>query len=239
NFLAAYVLQNVNPSNITELKVAGNISHTLDNYMAGMPDPLNQYMILTAGVFAFYASSNYDVTNIDGATIGITLNNGTTALSPNNYADIAFLEALYYNGLGQRGAAVSLFDIGASMYDGIGLKDVAFNGTYQTYKLALYIYAAKVLGENYASSAEVNLLDMKASNGGFYSGYNSNYSAAGTFTNVETTSLAVLALSVPNAPTSQVPFYESVDGVLEASLLLITVVGVLFFGSCLMRRLKR
>jgi hypothetical protein len=201
NFLASYVLQNVNPPNTTLVNISTNISRTLSGYLAVVPNPLNHYMILNSSVFAFYTSANYNVTHIGGSTIAITLNNGTSKLNPNNYADIAFLEALYYNKNGQKGEAVSLFENGSSMYNGIGMNDSAFRGTYQTYKLALYIYSAEFLDQNYSASAETTLLKMQGSNGGFYTGYNACDSTAGTLTNVETTSLAILALSVPNPQT--------------------------------------
>ena len=201
NFLASFALQNVNSSNTTLTRISENISRTLSGYVAGISDPINQYMILNSSVFAFYASTNYNVSNKDGATIAITLNNGTPKLNPNNYADIAFLEALYYDKIGQKSEAVSLFEIGADMFDGIGIKDIAFSGTYQTYKLALYIYAAKFLGQNYSSSAETTLLNTQGSNGGFYTGYNASYSTTGTLTNVETTSLAILAITILNQST--------------------------------------
>jgi len=170
--------------------------------MAGIPEPLNQYMVLNSSVFAFNASSNYNVSYIDGANISVTLNNGTSNLNPNHYADIAFLEALYYNRIGEKGEAVSLFEVGAHAYNGIGINDSAFKTTYQTYKLALYIYAAEILGQNYSSSAETTLLDMRGNNGGFYTGYNASYFTAGTLTNVETTSLAILAISARNQSTT-------------------------------------
>jgi hypothetical protein len=192
------VLLNINPSNTTLIRISENISRTLSGYMTGISDPLNQYMILNSSVFAFYASTNYNVSNKDGVTIAITLNNGTSKLNPENYADIAFLQALYYDKIGQKSEALSLFEIGAAMFNGIGIKDSAFTGIYQTYKLALYIYAAKFLGENYSSSAEATLLHMQGSNGGFYTGYNASYSTAGTLTNVETTSLAILAITIPS-----------------------------------------
>ncbi len=87
-------------------------------------------MILNSSVFAFNASTNYNVAKIDGATISITLNNGSSELNPNNYADIAFLEALYYDRIGQMSEALSLFEAGANMYNGVGIKDIAFNGIY-------------------------------------------------------------------------------------------------------------
>ncbi len=201
NFLASYVLQKINTSNVTQLKIAQNISRSLSRYLVAVPAPINQYMILNSSLFAFNTSKNYDVANIDGGTIAVTLNNGTSELNPKNYADIAFLEALYYNEIGQEDSALSVFQTGATMYDGIGMKDVPFSGVYQTYKLALYIYAAKVLGQNYSSSAETTLLNMQGINGGFFTGYNASYSTVGTLTNVETTSLSILAMTGPNQAT--------------------------------------
>lgn len=91
------------------------------------------------------------------------------------------------------------------MFDGTGMNDSVFQagnqaGQYQTYKLALYIYASKVLGYPVNETTEADMLKMQGASGGFPTGYDSNFSNDGTNTNVETTSLAILAL-LPTPPT--------------------------------------
>jgi hypothetical protein len=93
--------------------------------------------------------------------------------------------------------ALQEYGLGKGMFDGVGLRDLPYNQThqYQTYKLALFVYAADVLNQPVNGTALSTLLSMQAPIGGFYTGYDAYYSHAGTFTNTETTSLAILALS--------------------------------------------
>lgn len=62
------------------------------------------------------------------------------------------------------------------------------------YKLALYVFTAGLLNQTVPLSALVNLARMQAPSGGFYTGYDANFSNDGTSTNTETTSLAIMAL---------------------------------------------
>lgn len=82
------------------------------------------------------------------------------------------------------------------MFDGVGLRDLPYSQThqYQTYKLALSIYASVVLGQPVNSAVLSALLRMRAPTGGLYTGYDAGYSHGSTETNTETMSLAVLAL---------------------------------------------
>ena len=89
-------------------------------------------------------------------------------------------------------------------FDGIGFADLPFTSAesasyhqYQTYKLALYIYASKVTDYSYQQSALDQLVSMSAASGadsgGFYTCYGPDSKPA-CGSNVETTALAVLAL---------------------------------------------
>jgi hypothetical protein len=205
NFLASLALERYDsqyPGNLTITNIAANINGNISKYIAGVPNVLNQYIVLNSSIAVFKTSSSYTVTNYPGAVIKITLNNGTNPLNPSLYADIAFLEAIYYNNAGQAKNANDSYQIGMKMYDGNGMNDSVFQngaqkGQYQTFKLALYIYASKVLGHQFSQSAEAVLLRMQGASGGFYTGYDGNFSSNGTNTNVETTSLAILALLGP------------------------------------------
>jgi hypothetical protein len=196
NFLASFALWRYDPSNSTLANIVTNISSTILKYIQTVPNPLNQYMVLNSSIAAFNGSSDYTIGHYGDAVINMTLNNETGALNPSNYADIAFLEALYYASIGQVQNASDAYQIGKSMWNGKGMNDTVFQNTtqYQTFKLALYVYASKVLGQQFPLIAEATLLQMQAASGGFYTGYDENYSTNGTNTNVETTSLAILAL---------------------------------------------
>ena len=65
---------------------------------------------------------------------------------------------------------------------------------YQTFKLALFIYAGAFLKQPVNQTALATLLSMHAQRGVFYTGYDAQHSYSGTLTNTETTSLAILTL---------------------------------------------
>ena len=210
NFLAALALERYDrayPGNSTVASVATNIESNLSKYSADVPNALNQYMVLNSSIAAFELSNNYFVQSWEGATISTTINNGTGSLTPSLYADISFLEAIYYSKTGQTKSADDNYQVGSEMFDGKGLTDSVFQsesqqGQYQTFKLALYIYASKALGNSVPQSAEDGMLIMQDASGGFRTGYYANFSNDMTNTNVETTSLAILALlPTPPPPT--------------------------------------
>ena len=207
NYLASLVLHKERyPTNLTMTRIAGNIANATRNYTAGI-DPVNQYMVLTraltVNMSVFNNSADFNLTTVDGAEVKTTQNNLSGLLDPRHYADIAFLQAIYYHELGMENESRTAYDYGVALYDGKGFKDDAFHGTYQTYKLALYIYASKLLRQNMTTSLGPDydlqvfctLLEMQQPNGGFATGYNSDFQVT-TFTNTETTSLAVLSLSM-------------------------------------------
>jgi hypothetical protein len=208
NFLAAYVLSH--SGNATLRAIAANITSTAERYLAKVHDPENQYEVIDSTNGTFYASSNYVLGHVGSAVVEATFNNGTGTLSPASYADAAFLESVYFHQASAPVDARAQFDDGAKLYNGVGLKDLPYNDTcqssmgcqYQTYKLALYDYSSKLIGVSVPSQVEPDIVRMQdttsgPAKGGFYTGYTSSFSPDGTSTNVETTSLAVLALSTP------------------------------------------
>jgi hypothetical protein len=189
NYLAALVL----PKDCNNSSLAENINKTLSEYNASKIP--NQFMVFDCKQ-DFQGAENYNLSD----HISATVNNQTGAPLNESYADIAFLEA-YYNAKCEQNTsgAIDAFNAGARMYNGIGFNDTAFRegtsqGVYQTYKLALYVYTAKLLKETVPPSALVNLLRMQAPSRGFYTGYDANLSNDGTSTNAETTCLAIMAM---------------------------------------------
>ena len=189
NFLAMLVL----PTDCNNAGLAQSISRTLSQY--NFTNYQNQFMAFNCKQY-FQGSKDYDI----NGSIWSTVNNQTGSPLNSSYADVAFLES-YFNAEcpHNMGLALSFFKMGANTYDGTGLNDLAYRhgtsqGVYQTYKLALYVYTARLLGQKVPPSAVANLMRMQAPIGGFYTGYTSNYSNNGTDTNTETTSLAILAL---------------------------------------------
>ena len=213
NFLAAKALERYNsiyPGNSKVANAAANIEGNLSEYLSEVPGVLNQYMVLNSTIVAFNNSSPYAINNSLGVITSTIQNNGTVPLNSSLYADITFLEAIYSNYTGQPDFANSSYTLGSKMFDGNGLNDSVFQsgplaGQYQTYKLALYIYASEVLNYQIPTIAETNLLNMQGTSGGFYTGYDANFLDNGTNTNAETTSLAILALLPPPTPPIPVP----------------------------------
>lgn len=81
------------------------------------------------------------------------------------------------------------------MFDGIGFQDKAFNGAYETYKLALAIYVAQIVNIDMKDGDKILeiLLKMQDTSGGFHTHYDENFNPMGD-TNTETTSFALLAI---------------------------------------------
>jgi hypothetical protein len=211
NYLAALALQEQGSGNSTLVKVSSNITKSIHLYIQGQPNPVNQYEVLTAPIPAFNGSKNFVVYSRGTETVSTTVNNMSSKwLNLHDYADIAFLEAIYYYSVGNDSGARSAYQVGAAMYDGIGLKD-SVPGNYQTYKLALYVYASRLLGLGYYASAFDQLIAMQSDSGvdrgGFYTCYGSDAEAA-CGTNTETTALALLALYgyTPISPVPEFPF---------------------------------
>jgi hypothetical protein len=209
NYLAVLALRQAGSSNSTLMAIAQNISTTLARYARNTGNAMNQYMALGGdwkGSCSFNSADNYTIPYTGNATIMTTLNNGTGILSPSQYADIAFLEGICYTNQNNYVGWSQGYKQGSSFFNGVGFNDTAFRegsskGVYQTFKLALSIYAdgsqCGPINETGYGMALATLLQMQAPDGGFYTGYNSNLSANGT-TNVETTSLAILALTERN-----------------------------------------
>jgi len=202
NNLAVLALQKAGSSNSTLVAIANNISRTIEGYSKTLGSVENQYMILGGDWDAscvIQGSSNYGVTKIRNSSVMVRLTNESDTLLESDYADTAFLKAVCLQNHGDHNGALAELNQGWRFFDGTGFRDRAYNESqpplYQTYKLALYVYASKLLSEPVDKSALGTLLRMQAQNGGFYSGYDSSFSHEGTDTNTETTSLAVLALS--------------------------------------------
>ncbi len=245
NFLASLALERYSnyTGNITYANIATKIVSSISGYV-NMSSVLNQYLVLDSSIEVNVsifnnASSNllfqYYSGNNAGAVINITLNNGPIELNSTQYADIAFLEAFYFSKNNDPNNTLANYQFGQITYNNIGTNDSVFygndsqNGQYQTYKLALYIYASKFLNYSFPQSAEVNLLKMQAPSGGFYSGYDTCFSNNGTDTNTETTSLAILAL-LPQPPTTHVSSIPEFPTFIVAAIVLsVSSAGKIFY----------
>ena len=203
NFLASLVLWNYDPSNSTLTEMAQNITNTTRTYLTqGGVTPINQWMVLAESMFAFNASKGFIVAFLgNGATIKTRQNNQTSGyLTPQNYADVAFEQAIYYHQLRKDASATAAYRNGTKHWDGLGFRDCVNpnGGTYATYKLALYIYCSKLLGVTttfYHKALSTLLATQNKTSGGFRTSYDSNLQPT-SGTNTETTSTAILALNL-------------------------------------------
>ncbi|WP_232460898.1 hypothetical protein [Thermococcus gorgonarius] len=93
-----------------------------------------------------------------------------------SYADLLVYGALSELITGNRSGALELYSRLLGMWDGNGFRDRAFDGTYQTYKCALFVYLYRALGKpkegrNVYSSCLNVISSMQAENGGIITGY--------------------------------------------------------------------
>lgn len=127
-------------------------------------------------------------------------------LSCSDYADIAFLKSIYYYKAGKFADARTCYDMGASMFDGIGMRDSAFvpdGERYSTYKLALWQVASNKTGYPIPKEPMTIIPFMQnATTGGVYTHYRADLTPD-SLTNVETTSLAIMAVNGQETEASE------------------------------------
>ena len=203
NFLASLVFQGAGRDNMSLLLLAENLTRSMTHFIRGQPSTVNQYMVLvSSSFFPFNASKDFIFATLGTAVVKSTVNNQTGILDPTKYADIAFLEAIEYNNKGDDSHALQVFHKGTAFWNGTGFKDNAFTSTFATYKIALYLYTARLLGQTPDSSIVDGLITLQSHNGvdagGFFTEYAGRFSPV-SGSNTETTALAILALSQPES----------------------------------------
>lgn len=144
----------------------------------------------------FNGSTNIVVEVKDGYTIKTEIPSGELMDDWNEYADLLAYGILSYHYSGDYEIAAEYFQELYNMWDGKGFVDKPFNGTYQTYKNALFIIVAKTLRYNGPLVCKVNSVIWRSykTDGGFYTGYLDGGSRPpGVDVNTETTCLVLLA----------------------------------------------
>jgi len=159
--------------------------------------------ILFKGVSPATAGGNY--------TVLWEIHDATARFPDCTYADVTVYTALELRLEGNTTGAQHEMDCLTSMFDGKGIVDEAYkagsageDGIYQTYKLALYLYALQKISGTYFYGEE-NLFRLQGPDGGFHSGYDQIGTYAGTEENAETTAIAMIAISSLST-TSPFPF---------------------------------
>ena len=231
NYLVTLAVGRYSSGNQSTANFASALEVALSGYSSTLPPQLaqNQYMALNSTGGSFACSADYTVSWTTGgqpapgsgpAVLKTTANDQSPSCAGQDYADLLFLQALHYHRVGNSTAAAAYYQAGAKDFDGSGFVDIANQGstqstlTYQTYKVALYVYASICLGQQATATnlpkAESTLLLMQDnSTGGFATAYTGNLTnltepsitpAPGV--NTETTALAALALELMLTPTA-------------------------------------
>lgn len=172
---------------------AANITSTIRHYNELYDLDFRHPVGALFGQVAFFKSvTDKNVVN----NIWISDSDGSVELECSDYGDIAFYKSIYYYKAGKIADARSCYDKGASMFDGIGIRDKAFDADgqrYSTYKIALWKIASNMTGFGEAKDALTIISYMQNSTtGGIYTHYRADM-RPDSQTNVETTSLAILA----------------------------------------------
>jgi hypothetical protein len=190
NYLAAKVLAASHPDLAEKIR-ATLLRHGVTNSgkieilfgVAAQPLPFRHYQL-----------TNLFVTN--GLTIRTEIVTPRVLTDWDAYADLLLLAAIA-QGKDNPSEARRNFDRANALWDGKGLADrvVAKNHRYATYKLALYLIAARRLQIEppHASEVRKRLLALQNQEGGWITDYDEALKPLG-FANVETTCLALLAL---------------------------------------------
>jgi len=162
----------------------------------------------------FYSSANisYGVIYSEGLGLNLTIykevyNCSSPMLDWYEYADLLTYRALDYLLHGFRSRAEQVFINLTRMWDGYGFRDKAFNGTYATYKCALFTYLYRALDHagsdiirDYNHIYSKCLEAIKDAQDPTYGGIHTDYRVVNGEViiegdmNVETTSMVVLAL---------------------------------------------
>lgn len=112
------------------------------------------------------------------------------------YADLAFYRALDLYNEGRIAESRQQYKATIKQFTGVGFADQAFDGRYATYKLALAIYVAGTIGAPIDAAIVTAFLSKQhQDSGGFSALYDETGKPIGD-SNTETTSYALLALSI-------------------------------------------
>ena len=142
------------------------------------------------------ASTTENLTATSSYTVKVELHNSTQRFSDfREYGDLLVYVALRSQWLGNRPDAEANFEKAVMMWDGKGIRDKAFTGEYQTYKLALILYASRILNIPLQQEQEMRdrMWAMQRADGGLWTGYNADLQPSSVDVNTETTALAILA----------------------------------------------
>ncbi|MGD9646813.1 MAG: twin-arginine translocation signal domain-containing protein [Pirellulales bacterium] len=192
NYLAAKVLAD------TDQEMAARIERSIRRHGATASGKIEILFDESPRGFPFRQYELNEVARIKGRIIKTEIVTGEPFAGWREYVDLLLLAAIFKAG-NDRDLAGARHDFAAAMgkWDGRGFRDrvTQKSGLYATYKLALALLAAARLRERPAALESVltALLAQQADDGGWITDYNAEGERVG-LANVETTSLAVLAI---------------------------------------------
>jgi hypothetical protein len=171
--------------------------------------------------------------------------NGTGTFRDCAYGDVTVYTALQLNREHNTTGTQHEMDCLNKMYDGRGIVDEAYNstssseyGVYQTYKLALYLYALYNINHTINYTALDTLIATQGPGLGFYTGYLATGGHDNmTFENTETTSIAMItltSLNPPGPPTNYSLFYIIIGLVVATGVAVILVLWIRIRAKFLM-----
>lgn len=190
NYLAAKVLDTTRPD-LSRLIRASLVRHGFTN-----SGKIEIVFHEAPHALPFRAYQLTNVATLGGQTIRTEIVTEKVTRDWENYADLLLLAAVAQSRTDPAAARRS-FAQASAMWDGKGLADQVTkkHQLYATYKLALYLIAARELRLTPAKAAEVRtrLLALQNAEGGWITDYDATLKPRG-LANVETSCLAILAL---------------------------------------------
>ena len=138
----------------------------------------------------FNATTHVVVANVSGILIKHVKATNNVMSDYSEYANLVAIKAIYHASLGERSKALEELKKLDKMFDDAGFRDKAFNGYYETYKLALAVIAHRLVGDDEGAKRYIQILEKIKP---FTTLYTANLTGIGDL-NVETASLTALAL---------------------------------------------
>lgn len=140
NLLAEYVLRNL--CNKTQL--ANKVKAFLEKYKV---DFYNYYQILLGRNFTLPLTTveHVKISTVNGIEIHYVKRTMNKIHDYDEYADLLAYSTLYYLTQGDVGNAIIDLVKLNSLFDGIGFRDKAYSGEYETYKIALAVLVFKAI----------------------------------------------------------------------------------------------
>ncbi|MEM2939876.1 MAG: hypothetical protein QXU95_06390 [Candidatus Bathyarchaeia archaeon] len=191
----------------------------------------NLYEVLGGETFdAVRHGNTVYVGNFSSKYVFSMIHNGSVFRDFDQYADLCLYYALNEFFKSHLSEAERYFWRAYNMFDGKGLRDKAFNetGYYANYKLALLLYASKMMGIKLQNYREIkNLLWSKQKEDGGITSLSDQHGNPIGSANCETTSLTLLAYQPDTTPQN-----------IPSIIVLLALVALATLITALWRRLK-